>query len=207
MIRPPKIFHQRAHKLTSVAYPAAIYALLREVLATAILYVSMVEIKTTPTPNPSGHRKVQEKKEVCKGMFGRVRTEVYRGGICWVNTSSVRFGTVLNTLPNTLVWFGTNSISVLDTSAGSIRPPKIPRVPVLYTPLSAPLGKYGEDYRSPGTGRRLPSKPKMRIKFKMWVNVYKKTTAKSIPGYDMLGLTSDRLCFLKLSCQHLRNLN
>lgn len=43
-------------------------------------------------------------------------------------TEVVRYGH--NTLPNSPVWLGTNSIRVLDTSVRSVRPPKTPRVPV-----------------------------------------------------------------------------
>ena len=59
-------------------------------------------------------------------MFGRFRTKVYR--VCLLGKyptepcQSVRYGR--NTLLNTPVRFGTNSIPVPDTLASSMRPPK-----------------------------------------------------------------------------------
>ena len=49
---------------------------------------------------------------------------------------SVRYGR--NTLPNSPVWFSTSSIPVPDTSVASVRPPKIPRVPV-YPAITGPV--------------------------------------------------------------------
>ena len=59
--------------------------------------------------------------EISKGMFGKVRTKVYRGYLLGKYPTepyrSVRNGR--NSLQNTPVWFGTNSIPVPDTSVSS----------------------------------------------------------------------------------------
>ena len=47
-----------------------------------------------------------------------------------------------NTLPNTTIWFGSNSISVPDAWVSSVGPTTIPRVPVLYTVPNTPFFSF-----------------------------------------------------------------